>query len=55
MAKKKKDKDSFAVPSYPPLGTPLNPLGVVITDPFGSYTGRSLIGDEIPVQDADDL
>ena len=24
-------------------------------DPLGSYTGTSLIGDEAPVQDADDL
>ena len=53
--KKKNDKESFAVPSYPPLGTPLNPLGLVITDPFGSYTGRTEDPYEKPVQDADDL
>ena len=27
----------------------------IVTDPFGSYTGRSLDPDEKPVQDADDL
>lgn len=27
----------------------------VITDPFGSYTGRSKDPGDIPVQDADDL
>ena len=27
----------------------------IITDPFGSYTGRPKDGDEQPVQDADDL
>ena len=25
------------------------------TDPFGSYTGRPVEADEVPVQDADDL
>ena len=25
------------------------------TDPEGSYTGNSLIGDDVPEQDADDL
>ena len=27
----------------------------IITDPFGSYTGKPLENDEKPVQDADDL
>lgn len=27
----------------------------IITDPFGSYTGRPKAPDERPVQDADDL
>ena len=27
----------------------------IITDPMGSYTGRPLDRDDIPVQDADDL
>ncbi len=27
----------------------------ISTDPLGSYTGRPLIRDELPVQDADDL
>ena len=27
----------------------------IITDPFGSYTGRPLDPEEKPIQDADDL
>ena len=27
----------------------------IVSDPFGSYTGRPLDPDERPVQDADDL
>ena len=27
----------------------------IVTDPFGSYTGRPLDPEEKPVQDADDL
>ena len=27
----------------------------IVTDPLGSYTGRTPERDEIPVQDADDL
>lgn len=27
----------------------------IVTDPFGSYTGRTRQGDEKPVQDANDL
>lgn len=27
----------------------------IATDPFGSYTGRPIDPEEIPVQDADDL
>ena len=45
---KKKDKDEWDVPAFPPLGP-------VITDPFGSYTGRPTDVMETPVQDADDL
>ena len=29
--------------------------GLTSLDPLGSYTGRTLDRDEIPVQDADDL
>jgi hypothetical protein len=28
---------------------------IIITDPFGTYTGRPTDADERPVQDADDL
>jgi len=28
---------------------------VIVTDPFGSYTGRSSDPEERPIQDADDL
>ena len=28
---------------------------VIVTDPFGSYTGKSLEPEERPIQDADDL
>ena len=27
----------------------------IVTDPFGSYTGRSIDPNERPIQDADDL
>ena len=30
-------------------------IPVIHTDPNGSYTGRPLDPDEVPVQDADDL
>lgn len=29
--------------------------GPILTDPFGSYTGRGVRPEETPVQDADDL
>ena len=43
-----------------PITTPDNGIGIggcyaIITDPFGSYTGRPGDPDEAPVQDADDL
>ena len=51
----KKEKDGFKIPPFPPMGMPINPLGPVITDPFGSYTGLTKDQEEKPVQDADDL
>ena len=51
----KKEKDGLKIPAYPPLGMPLNPLGPVVVDPLGSYTGRPMDPEEQPVQDADDL
>ncbi len=32
-----------------------NVLGMIVTDPQGSYTGNPLEKEELPVQDADDL
>jgi len=52
---KKKNSDEFIMPDYPPMGMPLNPLGPVVLDPMGSYTGRPIEKWELPVQDADDL
>lgn len=51
----KKQEKPWFVPPYPPLGMPLNPLGVIITDPMGGYTGRPIDPEETPVQDMDDL
>ncbi len=51
---KKKD-EPLKIPAFPPLAMPINPLGPVITDPLGSYTGRPADIHDIPVQDADDL
>ncbi len=51
----KKQEKPWSVPPYPPLGMPLNPLGVIVTDPMGGYTGRPIDPEETPVQDMDDL
>ena len=51
----KKDKEELKIPAFPPLGMPINPLGPVITDPMGSYTGVPVDMMETPEQDADDL
>lgn len=40
----KSDKKADIYPSSP-----------IVTDPFGSYTGRPKDGDIRPIQDADDL
>ena len=50
-----KKKEEQKMPMLPLLDMPLRPLGPVVTDPFGSYTGRPADITEIPVQDADDL
>ena len=39
----------------PPLAESMDPLGLGMTDPFGSFTGVPVFEDEEPVQDADDL
>lgn len=51
MKKQKADP----VTNYPILEGPMNTIGLFTTDPMGSYTGRPLDKDEVPVQDADDL
>lgn len=40
-----------------PYIDPNDPLdkNIIISDPYGSYTGRPLDPNEIPIQDADDL
>jgi hypothetical protein len=39
----------------PPFAEGMDPLGLGMTDPFGSYTGVPAFEDEEPIQDADDL
>jgi len=51
--KRKKKPDTITV--HPPLLGSMNNLGLVITDPQGSYTGVPEAPFEKPVQDADDL
>ncbi len=48
-----KNKDKVPVPT--PLRGPKNPMRTFPVDPMGSYTGRPMLPDEEPVQDADDL
>ena len=50
---KKKIKQKFVFPGTYGTENQIRPL--ILTDPFGSYTGISDIPDEKPVQDADDL
>ena len=40
---------------YPSQQGFANVIGLLVTDPLGSYTGRPLDPKEQPVQDADDL
>ena len=52
---KKKEKDDLH-PPQPLQGNFWNGVPTpLLTDPFGSYTGRALDPYEKPVQDADDL
>lgn len=43
------------MPLFPPWPMGFPPVGPIVTDPNGSYTGRPLEQTEIPVQDVDDL
>ena len=49
------NKDKKDNSSYPLWEGSFNGLGMYTADPMGSYTGRPLDDDDIPVQDADDL
>ena len=55
MKKELGKPDYLNIPLIPPLGMPIAPQGRIVSDPLGSYTGRPIDLDEIPVQDADDL
>ena len=52
MQHNKKNKEINSRPLWE--GT-INSFGLYPTDPMGSYTGRPLDPEEMPVQDADDL
>jgi hypothetical protein len=53
MKRGKKEPD---IPCIPFTKVKFDFLGMMRTDPMGSYTGVPLLeGDDIPVQDADDL
>ena len=43
------------IPYIPMTRDKSDPLGMILTDPFGSYTGRPLDISDEPMQDADDL
>ena len=49
----KKAKQKFVFPNAYGMENQIRPL--ILTDPFGSYTGRAEDPTEKPVQDADDL
>ena len=58
--KKKAEKKTSLFP-FPPLKMPIMPPDGIVVDPMGSYTGRPVWEDDVPVedmmpvQDADDL
>lgn len=51
-----KKREDVGIP-FPPLEYGFDGITSSLSslDPLGSYTGRTLDSDEIPVQDADDL
>ena len=51
----KDNKSEHSIPYLPFSKDKVDPLGMIMTDPFGYYTGRPIDADEKPVQDADDL
>lgn len=52
--KLEKDNDK-TMPTISRLPMSVLPMGGIISDPMGSYTGIPLDREEKPVQDADDL
>ena len=52
--KLEKDNDK-TMPSISRLPMSVLPVGQIVSDPMGSYTGVPLKEGETPVQDADDL
>ena len=52
MKKKRQEND---LPLIPMTRDKLDTLGMILSDPQGSYTGRPTNLFEMPVQDADDL
>ena len=51
----KREKKESNIPYVSMTRDKSDPLGMILTDPFGSYTGRPLNILDTPVQDADDL
>lgn len=51
----KHEKTDRNIPYIPLTRDKFDPLGMIMTDPMGSYTGRASDPNEKPVQDADDL
>jgi len=51
----KHDKKNKEIDIHPLWEGTVNSLGLYHTDPMGSYTGRPVDEEDIPVQDADDL
>lgn len=51
----KREKTDKNIPYIPLTRDKFDTLGMILTDPQGSYTGRPADPYETPVQDADDL
>ena len=51
----KKHRSNFNIGFPDAVNSENQEIPVIHTDPNGSYTGRPLDPDEVPVQDADDL
>ena len=51
----KQEKKESHLPNVPMSKDKFDPHSMILTDPFGSYTGRPTNVLDTPVQDADDL